>query len=101
MQIKKGLVDILILNILSKNDNYGYEIRECIEKVFSINESSIYLALTKLESNNLITSYLRTSDYGPVRKYFKINNNGIEYLRESIYDWIEISTHVNNELGIK
>jgi PadR family transcriptional regulator, regulatory protein PadR len=92
-EMLKGTIDILILSVLSKGDNYGYEISRIIkmktEGAFEILEATMYLALKRLENQKAIDFYWGDESGGGRRKYFKITELGKEQLSQLINDWKE------------
>lgn len=98
-EILKGTVDILILSVLEKGDNYGYEISKIIKSktsgTFEMIEATMYLSLKRLEKHLLIASYLGNESGGGQRKYFKLTQDGVERLNELKIDWIKTVEIVN------
>lgn len=92
-EMLKGTIDILILSILSKGDNYGYEISKIIKMktdgIFEILEATMYLALKRLECQKAIDFYWGDESGGGRRKYFKITELGQAQLSQLITDWKE------------
>ena len=56
-----GSASLLVLSLLEKEDQYGYQIirrlEERSQKVFSLQEGTLYPVLHKLENKGYITSY--------------------------------------------
>lgn len=100
-QMNKGLLEGCILKIISQKSTYGYDIlTHLTEAGFSnIKENSIYLLLTRLEKKQYITSFYEPSSIGPARKYYKITEDGLQYLNEFITAWNETEYFVNYILG--
>ena len=98
-EIMKGAIDILILSILKNQDNYGYEIARVIKddshNTYIISEGTLYTALKRLESNNLIESYWNESLSAPKRKYYTITENGCKVLNEKWIEWDQIVRLMN------
>jgi PadR family transcriptional regulator PadR len=88
-QLLKGVLDGCILEVISKEETYGYKITEYLNQngFPELNEGSVYPVLIRLEKKGLIDSILKKSPLGPKRKYFKITNNGEQYLHEFIEVW--------------
>lgn len=86
----------LILAILKERDNYGYAI---IKKVRALSQNEIvwtegmlYPVLHRLEEQNLIESYWKTSETGRNRKYYKINEAGLKELTLQMQQWDIVNT---------
>lgn len=86
-QLKKGVLEMVVLSKINSKDRYGYNIYQEINKYMLISESTIYPILRKLVKDKLCKTYLRESNEGPPRKYFKITSLGKEKLEELLYDW--------------
>lgn len=90
-EILRGFTDAIILNVLLNNDSYGYRIsRSIIEKTnnrMDIKDATIYLAFKRMEKEKLITSYWSDNNSGARRKYYKITEEGKEYLNKKKNEW--------------
>jgi PadR family transcriptional regulator PadR len=98
-EIMKGSIDILILSIINKQDNYGYEIAKCIkeksEGIYAMGEGTLYPALKRLEEKELIESYWQESKLTGKRKYYKITSDGKKTLNERISQWNKVTSLIN------
>lgn len=92
-EMLKGTIDILILCVLKEQENYGYEISKTIkiktEGLFEIQEATLYLSLKRLEKLKAIASYWGDESNGGRRKYYRITEEGMALLAQSIKDWKE------------
>jgi PadR family transcriptional regulator, regulatory protein PadR len=81
-EMKKGISELLVLTVLSKNECYGYEIISVIKNCgMEISEGSLYSILGKLVNEKLVQTRLEESNQGGIRKYYKLNNFGIQKLK--------------------
>ena len=80
-QIKKGLLDVCILKLLSIEDSYGYKIIEDLKEVISISESTLYPILKRLEEGKYLQTY-NEEHQGRQRKYYKITKSGLKRLKD-------------------
>lgn len=91
---KVGLLDLLILKLLSKEDMYGYQIRQEIyslsNKIIEIKEGSLYGPFYRLEKKELITSNKVLVGAKRYRVYYHITEKGLEYLNCGIQVFNEI-----------
>jgi len=94
-QFKKGILELLVLDILKKSDCYGYEIVNKISVNISISEGTIYPLLRRLKSEGYVTTYLSESTEGPPRKYYHISDSGIDAHNRLIEEWNIFSKKVN------
>ncbi|OIJ20129.1 PadR family transcriptional regulator [Anaerobacillus alkalidiazotrophicus] len=91
IQFKKGALTLCVLVLATNKDLYGYELANNISEKFAISEGSVYPILRRLTSEGYFTTYLRESQEGPPRKYYKITNQGKEYMLELLKEWREFS----------
>lgn len=95
VQLKKGVLEMVVLSKIDDHDTYGYDIYQEINKNMGISESTIYPILRKLTKEDLCNTYLRESSGGPPRKYFKITRSGKSKLDDLKYDWKKFEKVVN------
>jgi len=98
----RGHTDTVVLSILAKGDNYGYEIhKSIIEKLgggYELKEATLYSSYKRLESDGNIASYWGDETLGSRRKYYSITGRGKELLRQNIADWRNTQTILNKLL---
>lgn len=98
IQFKKGVLELLVLTLLVKQDKYGYEIVEELSKYIDISEGTIYPLLRRLKNEGYVDTYLQESQAGPPRKYYRITKNGSESQKLQLIEWKEFFESVNNIL---
>src|SRR3989339_1388377 len=89
IQFKKGVLELFVLAMLKRNDQYGYDISDYISKQISLSPGTVYPILRKLKDEGLVTTYLSEVSGGPARKYYKLTQSGKKKLSESKAEWIE------------
>ncbi len=89
-QLKRGLLEICVLKILTKGDSYGYQIVKDISEVIEISESTLYPILKRLENNDCLEVY-SVEHNGRLRKYFKIKEAGHKKINDFILEWEEVT----------
>lgn len=81
----------LILAILKESDSYGYAIikrvKEMSENELVWTEGMLYPVLHRLEEQQFIESYWQKSEAGRKRKYYRINERGLEELELQRKQW--------------
>ena len=99
-QILKGTLEACILQLIKNKEMYGYEITEQLSNygLDIVAQGTIYPLLLKLEKENLVTSYLKESNFGPPRKYYSITNQGKEYINSFKNIWGNISNTITKIL---
>ncbi len=99
VQLKKGVLNLCVLSIVSKTPSYGYDIYQNINRSFKISESTIYPILRKMVTENHLNTYLEESPEGPPRKYFEITKLGKKHLKYLLDEWHAFNEHVNYIIG--
>ena len=88
-QQKKGLLELMVLASLKYEDSYGYDIKQNINDVMEISESTLYPILRRLDKQGSLETY-QTIYNSRVRKYYKITREGIEKLKQSESNFREV-----------
>ena len=82
----KGQLSFLILNCLLERDFYGLdiisEISDRSNGNIQLKKPSVYSNLTRMEKQKYVSSYLKSSDLGPNRKYYSITEKGRGFYNE-------------------
>jgi PadR family transcriptional regulator PadR len=104
-KLLSGTVEMLILDALSRGDNYGYQISQLVlnrsDGYFELKEGSLYPALHRLERQQLLRSFWVDSDAGRRRKYYRLTAKGNKALAARREDWSRFAQAVNSVLGIR
>ena len=97
-QVRKGLLDFIILMYLHKKKYYGYELISEIKKIsaMQISEGTIYPLLNRIKKEGLITSSWVEMEKGIPRKYYEILPKGIQTLAEMKESWAQINDSLQN-----
>lgn len=89
--IKCGLVEILILALLTTEDMYGYRIKtelaERTNRAIIVKEGSLYGPLYRMEQRKLISSKRKLVGEKRFRNYYHIEPPGREYLDYAIQEF--------------
>lgn len=88
-QFKRGIVELCVLSELVSEDMYGYSIINVISEHLDVNENTIYPILRRLTKEGYFTTYLKESQQGAPRKYYKITENGLLQYLELRDSWDE------------
>ncbi|WP_091068113.1 PadR family transcriptional regulator [Paenibacillus sp. NFR01] len=93
----KGVLEGSVLEIISRNDTYGYEITRRLNALgfTDVVEGTVYTILIRLEKNKLVEITKKPSEMGPPRKFFSINDAGREELRRFWEKWEFVSSKMN------
>ena len=97
-QLKKGILDMLVLAMLEHTDRYGFELVERVSRHVEIAERTIYPLLKRLRDEKYVTTYLQESAIGAPRKYYRLTDAGRAYLADAKAQWIEMRAAVDRLL---
>lgn len=89
VQLKKGILEYLVLVVLMEEDSYGYKIVKDVSKFIEITESTLYPILKRLELNESVTTY-SIEHNSRLRKYYKITDLGKVKLNLFLKDYEKI-----------
>lgn len=98
IQFKKGVLELLVLSLLIEKDRYGYELVEEISGHIDISEGTIYPLLRRLKNDRYVQTYLKESQSGPPRKYYKLTEIGRQSQKEQLEEWNSFISSVNDIL---
>ncbi len=96
-EMLKGILEGCVLQIISKEEIYGYEITKRLNTLGfdGVVDGTVYTILVRLEKSKLISSVKKPSDIGPPRKFYSLTNEGEEELRLFWVKWKFISDKLN------
>ncbi len=103
-ELSKGSTGMLVLSVISRHEMYGYQIIKTVEmtsnKVFQMNEGTLYPILHSLEKEGFLTSHwVESEENGRKRKYYQITEKGIKELNSQKQEWEVYSTAVDKVLN--
>jgi PadR family transcriptional regulator PadR len=97
--IRKGLLEFLILKIVSTDKVYVADMLERLSDTeFATQEGTLYPLLSKMRREGLVDYEWQESDAGPPRKYYELTAKGRAQLAELNDYWKQINATVN-QLG--
>ena len=95
-QMRKGVLDLCILSILSKGDAYPTEIIDRMKDAkLVVVEGTLYPLLTRLKNLGILNYHWEESTSGPPRKYYKLTPVGKQFLKGLETNWDELVKSVN------
>ena len=94
-QMKKGILEMLVLKLVCKEPKYGYQIiqemKEKSENTFLLKDGTLYPILYRLEDDGLVTSeWSETEGKQVPRKYYRITEQGRQALDDIETVWRRI-----------
>ncbi|MFN7161197.1 MAG: PadR family transcriptional regulator [Candidatus Gracilibacteria bacterium] len=96
-EMLKGVLEGCVLEIISHQETYGYEITRKLNAVgfTDVVDGTVYTILVRLEKNKLVDITKKPSDMGPPRKFFALNDAGREELKNFWEKWKFIASKIN------
>jgi PadR family transcriptional regulator, regulatory protein PadR len=97
-QVRKGLLELCILNTLRGRRLYGYDIVKILRDIdgLVIGEGTIYPILSRFRAQGLVGTSLEESPEGPPRKYYSLTRHGEKCLAEMNSSWRRIQEGLEN-----
>jgi PadR family transcriptional regulator PadR len=99
VQLKRGVLELCVLALLSRGDAYAYEIASRLAKGIDMGEGTIYPLMRRMQSDGLVATYLVESPAGPPRKYYKLTAAGEASFTAQKAEWTAFSKAVDDILG--
>jgi PadR family transcriptional regulator PadR len=92
VQARKGALELGILNVLSGDRLYGYDIIKRLRMIegLIVGEGTIYPILSRFRAQKLVAFELEESSGGPARKYYMLTPRGRELLVRMNRTWDRI-----------
>lgn len=78
IQVRKGVIELCILNALRDDERYGYELVKSLVSVpgLDVADGTIYPLLSRLRQQGLVTTRLEESPSGPARRFYALTESG-------------------------
>ena len=95
IQLRKGLLEFCILQVLSKDKLYTSEIIDRLNKSkINVVEGTVYPLLSRLKNKEYIHNDWIESSQGPPRKYFYLTKIGKSYLNDLVLSYEEVNNSI-------
>lgn len=93
-QLRKGMLELCILNAIRGTSLYGYDIVRKLRNIrgLVISEGTIYPILSRLKREGFVQTTIKESTEGPPRKYYELTDKGEKILHEMNDYWRDIKT---------
>ncbi len=97
-QLRKGMLELCILNDIRNRRMYGYEIVRNLRKIegLIISEGTIYPILSRLKRQGLVTTSIQDSPEGPPRKYYQLTQQGKDMVCQMNAYWQAIRNETDS-----
>jgi PadR family transcriptional regulator PadR len=92
-QLRKGLVELLVLAALRREELYGYQLLQRLAEMdgLALTESTLYPVLARLSGDQLIAVRQEPSPSGPPRRYYRLTRAGQKRLEEMLAHWRQVN----------
>ena len=98
-QMKKGVLEMVILSVISKKEVYASDIiTQLKEAKLLVVEGTLYPLLTRLKNEGLLEYRWEESKSGPPRKYYTITELGKNTFTQLLNGWNEMATSIQSLL---
>ncbi|MBI9035267.1 MAG: PadR family transcriptional regulator [Bacteroidales bacterium] len=95
-QMRKGVLELCILSIISERDAYASDIIDKLkESELIVVEGTLYPLLTRLKNEGYLDYHWQESKSGPPRKYYQLTDIGSTFLNELETGWTTLVSTVN------
>lgn len=96
-ELLKGNLEGCILQIISREQTYGYKITQQLNQLGfkDIVEGTVYTVLVRLERNQLVIVERKPSTQGPNRKFYSLTPKGVQQLEDYWSKWEFMSDRIN------
>lgn len=96
IQMKKGILELCIFELLEKKDWYGYEIIGYLRETLDVKDGTVYPLLQRLEREGDIVSYtVPVENQAKIRKYYQLSGTGSGRLEELRKDFEQIQAVID------
>jgi PadR family transcriptional regulator PadR len=95
VQLKKGVLELCVLALLSRGDGYAYDIASRLAEGINMGEGTIYPLMRRLQDDGLVATYLSESPSGPPRKYYRLTDAGRRSFEAQKAEWTAFARAVD------
>ncbi len=96
-EMLKGVLEGCVMEIISRGQTYGYDITRKLNSLgfTDVVEGTVYTILLRLDKNKLVDVEKKSSDKGPPRNFFTLNEAGREELRRFWEKWTFVESRID------
>ncbi|MBN1806675.1 MAG: helix-turn-helix transcriptional regulator [Sedimentisphaerales bacterium] len=102
-QLLKGIAPVVVLEILSRGQMYGYELSQAVEQrsgeILTLGKGTLYPLLYNLEAKKLIKGRWESNHSSRKRRYYSITGKGKDQLEIQKAQLKELTTGLNLVFG--
>lgn len=91
-QLRRGVLEVCILALISRGPTYGYEIVTQLAAVpaLAAGEGTVYPLLRRLRKDGWLETSWRESTAGPPRQYYRLTESGAQALAAFREEWQQL-----------
>lgn len=101
--LKRGTIELMLLTLLKEGDKYGYQLSQTLAErsggLFVVKEGSMYPTLYRLLNKGLISDRQEKVGLRRTRVYYHLEQEGEEYLKEIMQEYISLNRGIYKVLG--
>lgn len=102
--IKRSSLELILLSLLDREDMYGYQLCQEIESrsggLYTLQESSMYPILYRMEDKGLISCRKEKVGKRRVRIYYHLESAGRTYLAHAREEYLSLNRGILRILGV-
>lgn len=102
-QLRRGVLELCILQILRRSSSYGYEIVTTLGALgpLAAGENTVYPLLRRLKTDGLLETFTEDSPSGPPRQYYRLSVEGRKRLALLEKEWTSMVDAVDRCMNLK
>jgi PadR family transcriptional regulator PadR len=102
-QLLKGIAPVVVLEVLSRGQMYGYELSQAIERrsgdILTLGKGTLYPLLYNLEAKKMISGKWEKNPSSRKRRYYSITGKGKDELAKQKAQLRELTIGLNLVFG--
>lgn len=99
-QMRKGVLELMVLAVLDRQPSYGGALREALTRAdgMEVSTGTLYPLLSRLRAGGVLATHWEESPVGPPRKIYSLTDAGSIRLAGLRDDWHTLSQAVTDVL---
>ncbi|AFM05346.1 putative transcriptional regulator [Bernardetia litoralis DSM 6794] len=91
VQMRKGILELCVLRVIANKEVYVSDLLQHLkESKLLVVEGTLYPLLNRLNKSGLVTYSWQESTGGPPRKYYRLTENGHDFLKQLTNSWHQL-----------
>jgi PadR family transcriptional regulator PadR len=91
VQMRKGILELCVLNVIANEEVYASDLLLHLKDAqLLVVEGTLYPLLNRLNKSGLVTYSWQESTGGPPRKYYRLTDNGHNFLHQLTNSWHQL-----------